>query len=120
MSAAGGGHAGSGSGGNGSFGAGQTRGELRERRPVVPVDDWEARSTARSMERWEFMGILIWDDDSKSSITSDLEDVEVLNTLGAEGWELVCVVPLARTQVLEMAYPGNTRKLLAYLKRPAV
>ena len=68
--------------------------------------------------RWEFMSMIIWDDDSKSLVNSDLEDVEVLNTLGSEGWELVCVVPLARTQVLEMAYPGNTRKLLAYLKRP--
>jgi hypothetical protein len=70
------------------------------------------------LKHWEFMSIIIWDDDSKSLVTSDLEDVEVLNTLGSEGWELVCVVPLARTQVLEMAYPGNTRKLLAYLKRP--
>ena len=69
-------------------------------------------------KRWEFMSIIVWDDDSKSLVTSDLEDVEVLNALGSEGWELVCVVPLARTQVLEMAYPGNTRKLLAYLKRP--
>jgi hypothetical protein len=70
------------------------------------------------LKRWEFMSIIVWDDDSKSLVSSDLEDVEVLNTLGSEGWELVCVVPLARTQVLEMAYPGNTRKLLAYLKRP--
>jgi hypothetical protein len=70
------------------------------------------------LKRWEFMSIIVWDDDSKSMVTSDLEDVEVLNALGTEGWELVCVVPLARTQVLEMAYPGNTRKLLAYLKRP--
>jgi hypothetical protein len=70
------------------------------------------------LKRWEFMSMIVWDDDSKSLVNSDLEDVEVLNTLGSEGWELVCVVPLARTQVLEMAYPGNTRKLLAYLKRP--
>jgi len=68
--------------------------------------------------RWEFMSIIVWDDDSRSSVSSDLEDAEVLNSLGAQGWDLVCVVPLARTQVLEMAYPGNTRKLLAYLKRP--
>lgn len=73
---------------------------------------------ASALKRWEFMSIIVWDDDSKSMVTSDLEDVEVLNALGAEAWELVCVVPLARTQVLEMAYPGNTRKLLAYLKRP--
>lgn len=70
------------------------------------------------LTRWEFMSVIIWDDDTKSSVTSDLEDVDVLNVLGLEGWELVCVVPLARTQILEMAYPGNTRKLLAYLKRP--
>ena len=70
------------------------------------------------LQRWEFMSMIVWDDDSKSLVSSDLEDVEVLNTLGSEGWELVCVVPLARTQVLEMAYPGNARKLLAYLKRP--
>ncbi|GAB4254445.1 MAG: hypothetical protein Kow00129_15480 [Thermoleophilia bacterium] len=70
--------------------------------------------------RWEYMSVIVWDDDSKSSVTSDLEDVEVLNDLGLEGWELVCVVPLARTQVLEMAYPGNTRKLLAYFKRPVL
>lgn len=73
----------------------------------------------RGLRRWEYMSIIVWDDDSKSPVTSDLEDVDVLNHLGVEGWELVCVVPLARTQVLEMAYPGNTRKLLAYLKRPA-
>ena len=68
--------------------------------------------------RWEFLSMIIWDDDPKSRVTSDLEDVEVLNLVGAEGWELVCVVPMARTQVLEMAYPGNTRKLVAYFKRP--
>jgi len=68
--------------------------------------------------RWEFMSLIVWDDDSKSAVTSDIEDVEMLNILGSEGWDLVSVVPLARTQVLEMAYPGNTRKLLAYLKRP--
>ena len=73
---------------------------------------------APQLKRWEFMSMIVWDDDSKSLVSSDLEDVEVLNALGSEGWELVCVVPLARTQVLEMAYPGNTRKLLAYLKRP--
>jgi hypothetical protein len=71
-----------------------------------------------SYSRWEFLSVIVWDDDPKSGVTSDLEDVEVMNTLGFEGWELVCVVPLARTQVLEMAYPGNTRKLLAYFKRP--
>ncbi|MHB8869242.1 MAG: hypothetical protein ACYC6T_07470 [Thermoleophilia bacterium] len=70
--------------------------------------------------RWEFLSIIVWDDDSKSAVSSDIEDVEVLNSLGGAGWELVCVVPLARTQVLEMAYPGNTRKLLAYLKRPVL
>ncbi|MBU2603953.1 MAG: DUF4177 domain-containing protein [Actinobacteria bacterium] len=64
------------------------------------------------------MSLIVWDDDSKSAVTSDIEDVEMLNILGSEGWDLVSVVPLARTQVLEMAYPGNTRKLLAYLKRP--
>lgn len=74
----------------------------------------------RRLTRWEFMSIIVWDDDSKSDVTSDIEDTEVLNSLGGDGWELVCVVPLARTQVLEMAYPGNTRKLLAYLKRPVV
>jgi hypothetical protein len=73
---------------------------------------------AKPSVHWEYMSLIVWDDDSKSHVTSDIEDVEVLNTIGAEGWELVCVVPLARTQVLEMAYPGNTRKLLAYLKRP--
>lgn len=81
---------------------------------VAPAPD------AMAVIRWEFMSIIVWDDDSKSAVTSDVEDVEVLNSLGAAGWELVCVVPLARTQVLEMAYPGNTRKLLAYLKRPVL
>jgi hypothetical protein len=85
---------------------------------VVYSSSSSAGKPAPSLRRWEFMSIIVWDDDSKSLVTSDLEDVEVLNTLGSEGWELVCVVPLARTQVLEMAYPGNTRKLLAYLKRP--
>jgi uncharacterized protein YqjF (DUF2071 family) len=80
--------------------------------PVLP-------QAAKMAARWEYMSLIVWDDDPKSQVSSDIEDVEVLNTLGAEGWELVCVVPLARTQVLEMAYPGNTRKLLAYLKRAA-
>jgi hypothetical protein len=82
----------------------------RRDRPVFP-------HAAKVTARWEYMSLIVWDDDSKSQVSSDIEDVEVLNALGAEGWELVCVVPLARTQVLEMAYPGNTRKLLAYLKR---
>ena len=67
----------------------------------------EAQHAARSSARWEYMSLIVWDDDPKSQVSSDIEDVEVLNTLGAEGWELVCVVPLARTQVLEMAYPGQ-------------
>ena len=78
--------------------------------PVFP----QATNTAVC---WEYMSLIVWDDDPKSQVSSDIEDVEVLNTLGVDGWELVCVVPLARTQILEMAYPGNTRKLLAYLKR---
>jgi|GEM_PF-1869353 len=82
------------------------------------VPQSERREESLPQVRWEFLSIIVWDDDNKSNITGDLEDVEILNTLGLEGWELVCVVPLARTQVLEMAYPGNTRKLLAYLKRP--
>lgn len=89
--------------------------------PSVAGDDAVAvagGTPALSFVRWEFLSMIIWDDDPKSRVTSDLEDVEVLNLVGAEGWELVCVVPMARTQVLEMAYPGNTRKLVAYFKRP--
>lgn len=92
--------------------------EARVRPPGVDGGVDRRSSVVPRPTRWEFMSIIVWDDDSKSSITSDIEDVEVLNSLGADGWELVCVVPLARTQVLEMAYPGNTRKLLGYLKRP--
>lgn len=88
--------------------------------PVENSAGAEAGTREYPYVRWEFLSMIIWDDDPKSSVTSDLEDVEVLNLVGAEGWELVCVVPLARTQVLEMAYPGNTRKLVAYFKRPRV
>jgi hypothetical protein len=94
--------------------------EARVRPVAIGAAADRATSVARFPTRWEFISIIVWDDDSKSTVTSDVEDVEVLNSLGGEGWELVCVVPLARTQVLEMAYPGNTRKLLAYLKRPVL
>lgn len=94
--------------------------EICERHsPVAYADTMEnTQVDAWPLTRWEFLSLIVWDDDSKSAVTSDIEDVEVLNILGSEGWDLVSVVPLARTQVLEMAYPGNTRKLLAYLKRP--
>jgi hypothetical protein len=94
--------------------------EARVRPVAIGVAAEPATSVTKFPIRWEFMSIIVWDDDSKSAVTSDVEDVEVLNSLGGAGWELVCVVPLARTQVLEMAYPGNTRKLLAYLKRPVL
>ncbi|MHB0979005.1 MAG: hypothetical protein ACYC5Q_02830 [Thermoleophilia bacterium] len=94
--------------------------EARVRPAAISVAADRATSVAKFPIRWEFMSIIVWDDDSKSAVTSDIEDVEVLNSLGGAGWELVCVVPLARTQVLEMAYPGNTRKLLGYLKRPVL
>lgn len=94
--------------------------EARVRPVAIGVAAERATSVTKFPICWEFMSIIVWDDDSKSAVTSDVEDVEVLNSLGGAGWELVCVVPLARTQVLEMAYPGNTRKLLAYLKRPVL
>lgn len=94
--------------------------EARVRPVGIGLAADQATSATRFPTRWEFMSIIVWDDDSKSAVTSDVEDVEVLNSLGGAGWELVCVVPLARTQVLEMAYPGNTRKLLGYLKRPVL
>ena len=67
--------------------------------------------------RWEYMSVVVWDDDPQSDVTGDPEDMELLNALGNDGWELVAVVPIARTQMLDTPIPGNTRKLLAYLRR---
>ncbi len=94
--------------------------DIREHHsPVADAGIMEkVRGDQRPIPKWEFISLIVWDDDPKSAVTSDIEDVEVLSVLGLQGWDLVSVVPLARTQVLEMAYPGNTRKLLAYLKRP--
>ena len=60
----------------------------------------------------------VWSDHTRG-ITSDLEDAEGLEAVASDGWELVhVIVPFAQTRHLDISYPGNTRKLIAYYRRP--
>ena len=73
--------------------------------PVVPVD-------------YEYCSRIVWSDDPKWG-QGDLEDAEAIEFLVSGGWELIdVIVPFAQTKQLDMGYPGNTRKLIAYFRRP--
>ncbi|MHB8869241.1 MAG: hypothetical protein ACYC6T_07475 [Thermoleophilia bacterium] len=67
---------------------------------------------------YEFSAQVVWSD-RRGRVTSDLEDAESIESFLNQGWELInVIVPFAQTNQLEMSYPGNTRKLIAYFRRP--
>jgi hypothetical protein len=67
---------------------------------------------------FEYMSCVVWSDDPHHR-QGDLEDAESIEALVSGGWELIdVIVPFAQTKQLELAYPGNTRKLIAYFRRP--
>lgn len=69
--------------------------------------------------RCEFRSCVIWSDNPRL-LRSDIEDAEGIEDLVDAGWELVhVIVPFAQMRFLEVGgYPGNTRKLIAYFRRP--
>ena len=72
---------------------------------MVPVD-------------YEYCSRIVWSDDPKRG-QGDLEDAESIETLVSGGWELIdVIVPFAQTRQMDVGYPGNTRKLIAYFRRP--
>ena len=67
---------------------------------------------------YEYLSRVVWSDHTRG-VTSDLEDAEGLEAIASDGWELVdVIVPFAQTRHLDISYPGNTRKLIAYYRRP--
>jgi hypothetical protein len=67
---------------------------------------------------YEHMSRVVWSDDPHHW-QGDLEDAENIELLVSGGWELVdVIVPFAQTNQLDLGYPGNTRKLIAYFRRP--
>lgn len=69
--------------------------------------------------RYEFRSCVIWSDNPRLQ-RSDIENAEGIEDLVDAGWELVhVIVPFAQMRFLEAGgYPGNTRKLIAYFRRP--
>jgi hypothetical protein len=67
---------------------------------------------------YEYLSRVVWSDHTRG-VTSDLEDAEGLEVIARDGWDLVdVIVPFAQTRHLDVSYPGNTRKLIAYYRRP--
>lgn len=68
--------------------------------------------------KYEHISRVVWSDDPRRR-QGDLEDAESIEALVSGGWELIdVIVPFAQTNQMELAYPGNTRKLIAYFRRP--
>jgi hypothetical protein len=79
--------------------------------PVVPV------APAIPLD-YEYCSRIVWSDDPKRG-QGDLEDAESIEALVSGGWELIdVIVPFAQTRQMDIGYPGNTRKLIAYFRRP--
>jgi hypothetical protein len=69
---------------------------------------------------YEYLSRVAWSDHTRG-VNSDLEDAEGLDAIARGGWELIdVIVPFAQTRHLDVSYPGNTRKLIAYYRRPKV
>lgn len=67
---------------------------------------------------YEYLSRVAWSDHTRG-VTTDLEDTEGMEAIARDGWELVdVIVPFAQTRHLDVSYPGNTRKLIAYYRRP--
>jgi hypothetical protein len=67
---------------------------------------------------YEYLSRVVWSDHTPG-VNADLEDTEGLEVISRDGWELVnVIVPFAQTRHLDVSYPGNTRKLIAYYRRP--
>ncbi|GAB4258447.1 MAG: hypothetical protein Kow00122_16170 [Thermoleophilia bacterium] len=82
----------------------------RETGPGLPPD--------LDLERYEYCSRVIWSNDPRKR-RGDLEDAEEIEGLVNDDWELVdVIVPFAGIRQLELAYPGNTTKLIAYFRRP--
>jgi hypothetical protein len=78
----------------------------------------QAPEPAPEPQAYEYLSRVVWSDHIRG-ITSDLEDSEGLEATARDGWELVnVIVPFAQTRRLDISYPGNTRKLIAYYRRP--
>lgn len=69
---------------------------------------------------YETCARVVWSD-MPGSTSVDLEDAEGIEAFVNGGWELInVIVPFAQTSQLQLSYPGNTRKLIAYFRRPIV
>jgi hypothetical protein len=69
---------------------------------------------------YETCARVVWSD-MPGAASADLEDAEGIEAFVNGGWELInVIVPFAQTSQLQLSYPGNTRKLIAYFRRPIV
>ena len=68
---------------------------------------------------YEYLSRVVWSD-LPGSHRAAADDDAGLTSLVEEGWELVnVIVPFAATAQFGLSYPGNTRKLIAFFRRPA-
>jgi hypothetical protein len=78
----------------------------------------DGESVVAEPPAYEYLSRVAWSDHTRG-VTADLEDAEGLEVIARDGWELVhVIVPFAQTRHLDVSYPGNTRKLIAYYRRP--
>jgi len=72
----------------------------------------------RGQVAYEYLSQVVWSDlpGSQRSVASDDSG---LTSLVEGGWELInVIVPFAATAQFGLSYPGNTRKLIAFFRRP--
>lgn len=95
--------------------AGATNVGRSQAKPTVTAADAPTAGPAG----FEYLSKIIWSDSPRMGL-GDLEDPEGIEDLVDAGWELVhVIVPFAYMKFLEAGgYPGNTRKLIAYFRRP--
>jgi hypothetical protein len=89
-----------------------------ERSAEYHPDEPVAVPEAAAPPVYEHMSRVVWSDDPRHR-QGDLEDAESVEVLVSGGWELIdVIVPFAQTRQMDIGYPGNTRKLIAYFRRP--
>ena len=86
-------------------------------KPPAPSDSSDP-SGSSDLSDYEYRACVVWSDAPHGGL-GDLEDSESIESFTNAGWELVnVIVPFAGMTQLSISYPGNTRKLIAYFRRP--
>jgi hypothetical protein len=93
--------------------------------PASPSTAAPSAAPATTAVRWEYRTLFVTWDTALLNWVADFSDgtrVEgldtILNNEGANGWELVAVVPELWTQVVDDAIREDARRLRIFLKKP--